>query len=161
MIPFFKALACLAVLPSLCFIALAQNARPIAEWNFDGNNGHTVHDSISGIDDPISGYYLRVPGAVGNGLRFDGISAGVTRVAAKAPKLSRGLTVDAWVAVNAYPWNWVPIVEQRRKQQQGYFFGTDSFGHLSLQVSVNGQWWSLDFEGAASPQKVGACRWLV
>ncbi|MGC1363844.1 MAG: LamG domain-containing protein [Silvibacterium sp.] len=143
MIPFFKALACLAVLPSLCFIALAQNARPIAEWNFDGNNGHTVHDSISGIDDPISGYYLRVPGAVGNGLRFDGISAGVTRVAAKAPKLSRGLTVDAWVAVNAYPWNWVPIVEQRRKQQQGYFFGTDSFGHLSLQVSVNGQWWSL------------------
>ncbi|MGC2162512.1 MAG: LamG domain-containing protein [Silvibacterium sp.] len=140
---FSKALACLAVLSSLCFMACAQSERPVAAWNFDGTNEHTVHDSISGIDDPISGYYIRVPGAVGNGLRFDGISAGVTRVAAEAPKLSHGLTVDAWVAVNAYPWNWVPIVEQRRKQQQGYFFGTDSFGHLSLQVSVNGQWWSL------------------
>ena len=47
------------------------------------------------------------------------------------------------MAVNTYPWNWVPIVEHRREEQGGYFFGLDSFGHVGMKVAVAGQWWSL------------------
>jgi hypothetical protein len=42
--------------------------------------------------------------------------------------------------VNTYPWNWVPIVDQRNEDRAGYLFGIDSFGHLGFQVAVNGQW---------------------
>ena len=37
----------------------------------------------------------------------------------------------------------MPIVDQSRNQQAGYFFGLDASGRLSLQVSVQGKWQSI------------------
>lgn len=122
---------------------LAQSSRPVAEWSFDESSGHVAHDSVSGTDDAIGGLFKYVSGVSGNGLRFDGESTVITRAYKGVPQITAGLTVDAWVAVNTYPWNWVPIVEQRREEQAGYSFGIDSFGHIGLKVAVHGQWWSL------------------
>jgi hypothetical protein len=123
--------------------ALAQANGPIAEWSFDEANGPIAHDSVSGTDDAISGLFKRVNGVSGGGLRFDGESTVITRSYKSVPATAAGLTAEAWVAVNAYPWNWVPIVEHRREEQAGYSFGIDSFGHVGLKVAVNGEWWSL------------------
>ncbi len=122
---------------------LAQSGRPVAQWSFDESSGQVAHDSISGTDDAIGGLFKHVKGVSGNGLRFDGESTIITRAFKGVPQTSAGLTVDAWVGVNTYPWNWVPIAEQRREEQAGYFFGIDSFGHIGLKVAVHGQWWSL------------------
>jgi hypothetical protein len=51
--------------------------------------------------------------------------------------------VEAWVALDTYPWNWVPLVDQEEYQQNGYFFGIDAFGHLGLQVAIDRKWYSL------------------
>ena len=51
-------------------------------------------------------------------------------------------SVEAWVALNTLPWNWVPIIDHEQFQQVGYSFGIDAFGHVGLQVSVNGVWQS-------------------
>ncbi len=99
-----------------------------------------AHDAVSGINDPVGGYAKIVPAVIQNGLRMDGESAVILRPAATAPHLTQGLTVEAYIAVNAYPWNWVPIVDQSRNQQAGYFFGLDASGRLGLQISVNGKW---------------------
>jgi hypothetical protein len=123
--------------------ARAQSSGPVAEWSFNEAAGQIVHDSVSGTDDPIGGLFKHVPGASGNGLRFDGETTVITRGHKSVPQTTSGVTVEAWVAINTYPWNWVPIVEQRREEQAGYFFGIDSFGHLGLKVAVGGQWWSL------------------
>ena len=73
----------------------------------------------------------------------------------KAPHFTKGVTVDAWLAVDAYPWNWVPIVDHRSEEQAGYYFGIDSFGHVGLMLAVNGQWWTLFSTAAGSFEKVG------
>ena len=51
-----------------------------------------------------------------------------------------GFAVEAWVALNTYPWNWVPVVDQEDQQQAGYFLGIDAFGHVGLEAAINGQW---------------------
>lgn len=99
-----------------------------------------AHDSLLHANGALTGVYARVPGVLGNGLRLDGDSAAVTVAASDAPQISPAFTIEAWIAINAYPWNWVPIVDQRREEQAGYFFGIDSVGHLGLQLAVNGEW---------------------
>jgi hypothetical protein len=127
----------------LSSLVLAQTNGPVAQWSFNENAGQIAHDSVSGIDDPIVGLFKHVTGVSGGGLRFDGESTVITRGRKGVPPTKAGVTVDAWVAVNTYPWNWVPIAEHRREEQAGYFLGIDSFGHLGLKVAVGGQWWSL------------------
>ena len=115
----------------------------MARWSFDKTQLSKAHDSASGIDDLISGDHKVVPGVTGDALRMDGESTVIRRAAAGAPKPEQGLSVEAFVAVNAYPWNWVPIVDQARNQEAGYFFGIDASGRLGLQVCVQGKWQSL------------------
>ena len=130
------------------FIGISQPAwsqveHPLARWSFDENHAGKAHDSVGGIDDPIAGYFKVVPGVMEAALRLDGESTVIRRASAQAPKPDRGLTIQAFIAVNAYPWNWVPIVDQSRDKQAGYFFGIDASGRLSLQVSVKGVWQSV------------------
>ena len=120
-----------------CF---AQTQGPVAKWSFDKTTGATVRDVVGGTESPIVGVYKHVDGISDGGIRFDGYSTGIICPAEHAPHLSTAFSVEAWIAVNAYPWNWVPIVDQRKEEASGYLFGIDSFGHLGLQVSVNGTW---------------------
>ena len=78
---------------------------------------------MSGIDDRVEGLFKRVPGVSENALRFDGDSTMISRVAKSLPPVGSGVTAEAWLAVNVYPWNWVSIVERHREEQAGYSFG--------------------------------------
>jgi len=136
-------LAAVSLLICVPPFVFAQVNGPVAEWSFNETSGQVAHDSVSGTDDAIDGLFRRVNGVSGNGLRFDGESTVITRGYKGVPQATAGVTVNAWVAVNTFPWNWVPIVEHRREEQAGYSFGIDSFGHIGLKVAVDGQWWSL------------------
>ena len=109
-------------------------------WTFNETAGTSAHDSIGNMDDHIEGFWWRVPGAEGNALQFDGYTTRLVRAADKVPNLKRGFTVSAWVALNYYPWNWVPIADQDADDQIGFFFGIDAMGHPGLNVSVDGVW---------------------
>lgn len=133
---------------SLCALlaprtGLAQNDGLVAHWSFDQTSGDVAQDSVTGIADKVEGYANYVPGIVGTALRFDGYTTGVARDARKAPRLKDALTVEAWVALNTYPWNLAPIVDDEADQQVGYLLGVDPLGHVSLQVSVNRVWQTL------------------
>jgi hypothetical protein len=136
----------------LSALSYGQTHQPVAEWKFDETDGTVAHDSVSGDDDAITGNFKHVDGITAHGLRFDGTSTVVTRKSDSAPHLTKGLTVDAWLAVDVYPWNWVPIVDHRSEEQAGYYFGIDSFGHVGLMLAINGQWWTL-FSAAQVPLK--------
>ena len=64
-------------------------------------------------DGTLSGVYLHVPGVSGNALRLDGETSGVAVKAAMLPAPGSEFTVEAWIAIDAYPWNWAPVVDQR------------------------------------------------
>lgn len=122
----------------------AQSQGLAAQWSFDEKGGAVARDSIRRADDAVTGHFKHVDGIVGGGLRFDGETTGITRVAKDSPQFSNALSVEAWVAVSTYPWNWVPIIDQSRGEEQlrgeiGYSLGIDAFGHLGLKVSVNGK----------------------
>ncbi|HEX4022662.1 MAG TPA: LamG domain-containing protein [Acidobacteriaceae bacterium] len=121
----------------------AQSRGPVAGWSFNETAGTAARNSVNGSEDKITGFFKHVPGVSGDALMFDGDTTSVVEAAKTVPKMSKAFSVDAWIAVNTYPWNWVPIVDHRRGEEAGYLFGIDSFGHLGLQVAVDGKWQTL------------------
>jgi hypothetical protein len=109
-------------------------------WRFDEAEGGLVHDSAGNRDDAIQGLWRRVPGVEGSALELDGYTTHIVRSAAAVPRLANAFTVSAWIALNTYPWNWVPIVDQSDGQEVGYFLGIDAFGHVGLEASIDGVW---------------------
>ena len=111
---------------------------PVAWWAFDNQ---TAVDSARGVTNTIEGNYKFMPGGVrGECLRFDGFTTLVRCESAKAPALNKGFTLQGWVALAAYSWNWTPIVAQRDGETRGYSFGIDSTGRFGLQLAADFRW---------------------
>jgi hypothetical protein len=132
----------------------AQTEGAVAQWSFEESTKGQVHDSIVGVEDELKGFYKRVKGVSGNALRFDGYTTSIWRKPENVPIITASLSVEAWVAVNTYPWNWVPIVDHRMGEEAGYFVGIDSFGHVGIQARVNDKWQVL-----ASKAQIALKKW--
>ncbi len=113
---------------------------PATWWKFDKTKEDITTESISGTKDTIKGNFRYVQGAEGTAIRFDGFTTSIVRNASQAPKLEDSFTVEAWVALGAYPWNWCPIVSQSKEAKAGYYFGIDSQGHVGMRLAVGGKW---------------------
>ena len=142
---------------TLCSVTLfGQQQGLLARWAFARSQGSAPLDSIRGIKGKISGYYKYVHGISGDALRFDGYTTSIVIPARVAPAVGRrGFTVEAWVALNTYPWNWVPVVGQEQERQEGFSFGIDAFGHIGLEASIDGQWHTL-----ASTARLPLKKWV-
>ncbi len=125
-----------------------------AWWKFDEDRADAVLESVTQTRDAIQGRFRYVEGASGMGLKFDGSTTRILRKAAHMPYLTDGFTIEAWVAPQAYPWNWCAIVNQEKDHKAGYFFGIDAYGHVSLQLAVKGKWHS-----CTSKQKIPFMEW--
>jgi len=133
----------------------AVTVAPAAWWKFDEASGNTAAENVSGAADPIAGNKtLWTAGISGSGLIFDGYTSVVTHPRSQTPAISNGFTLEAWIVIKAYPWNWCPIVHQSRWENSGYFLGVDARGHLGLMASIGG-WQSL-----TSGSVVGRNRWV-
>lgn len=169
--------AALTLLSGLGFIsgaALAADAGPVSKWSFEDPNPAVAHDSVMARNDTVSGFAQRLPGVKGKALRLDGYTTAVVRAAADAPRLTDGFTLEAWVALEAYPWGpcgivsqvdqpdapllnqdgMAPKLEPEKDPTAGYFFGLTANGHLVLQLSLDGHW-----VACLSEQKVPLLRW--
>ena len=111
-------------------------------------------DNVRGVAGTVNGYYKYLAGVSGDALRFDGYTTGMTFPSPDASGVGRtGFTVEAWVALNAYPWNWVPVVDQEKETAGRFLLGIDAFGHLGLQTSIDGQWQVLTSQTALPLKK--------
>jgi hypothetical protein len=135
------AVACLAALCAGAPGGFAEDRAPAAWWRFD-------------TAESVSGGYKLVEGVSGKALRLDGFTTVITRKAVDAPPLKGSFSVDAWVALAAYPWNWCPILAQEKDTQAGYFFGIGPQGQIGLQLAVGGRWLAVE-----SKQKLPFRRW--
>ena len=84
---------------------------PVCEWRFDDGVGDLALESVTGARCPIEGpKTLWRKGLSGTALEFDGYNTVVRLPAPKAPAISGGsLTLEGWLALGAYPWNWAPL----------------------------------------------------
>ena len=120
--------------------AFAANDGLAAWWSFDEGKGKTAIDSVTGKGDPILRNFRYVPGVSGTAIKLDGSTARIVRKAVDAPRLTDAFGIEAWVAPQAYPWNWCAIVNQEKDHEAGYFFGIDQIGHVGLHLAVDGKW---------------------
>jgi len=134
------ALVCAAQFGSL--LEAAQGPDPVAWWRFENVGEEQIYETTGQTYDSISGNFKRVEGVVGSALRLDGFTTLITREAAKAPRLEEAFTLDAWVAVAAYPWNWVPILAQENEEESGYVFSVGPQGRVGFKMSVGENWLS-------------------
>jgi len=129
---------------------------PAAWWRFDEGTGSTTVESIGGRPSQINGNKaLWAAGVCGTSLVFDGYPSVVVHPQADTPAISGPFTLEAWVAIQAYPWNWCPIVHRSQWESSGWWLGIDEEGHLSLKASIGGSWRS-----ATSSASVGLYKWV-
>ncbi|MBI4581638.1 MAG: LamG domain-containing protein [Planctomycetes bacterium] len=112
----------------------------LAWWRFDEGRGRTTIDAAGKKADQLVGNLSFAEGVSGTGLKCDGFTTGLTRTAKDAPRPGNTFTIQAWVALQAYPWGWCPAVTQRAGQAAGYLFGVDARGRVGLHLAVGGQW---------------------
>jgi hypothetical protein len=86
---------------------------PKAWWKFDEAKGNFTVESIGNSKLEIKGNKsLWRKGVSGTALQLDGYFSSITLPAQKAPKLTDAITLEGWVVIGAYPWSFVPIIQQ-------------------------------------------------
>ena len=98
-----------------------------------------------------NGRYYRVngnetiikPGIAGQAIELDGYQSGiVARDLLKDDDLKE-FTIEAWIALSAYPFEWAPILQQADWGDAGFYFGISKDGNPGIHVMIEDQWKSL------------------
>jgi len=89
----------------------------------------------------ITGKGKFVPGVTGNGYKFDGFSSYIEDKSLVDKQMPRSFSIEAWVALGAYPWNWAPIVTIGKYKITGFYFGIDSRGRAGFHLSDGTSTW--------------------
>jgi len=118
-------------------------AKPLKHFRFNEglspNYDKTVED-IEGTTCDINGRIAlwKHSEISGTCLQFDSYTTEVSLPAAKAPFLEGTFSIEAWIAIGAYPLKYGPIVQQSDWQDEipsaGYYFGIDHLGQLVFMV---------------------------
>ncbi|NTV79903.1 MAG: LamG domain-containing protein, partial [Candidatus Aminicenantes bacterium] len=134
----------------------AEGATLLAWWPFDderppdpsggvaagrgpGAVAAKARDAVSGLSDLITGNFRPVRGISGAGLKLDGYTTSIRRAGSGAPRLDGAFSLEAWIALAAYPWNFCPIAAQKRGDA-GFAFSAGPRGELSFSASDEGEW---------------------
>jgi len=144
----------LVVIPGLA--SSLPDDDPLMHWTFDRTDEGASHWADPGSPDLLEGNASPAPGVVGDGLRLDGFTACVRRAAEHVARPSGDFTVEAWVALGAYPWNWCPLITTEGAGPAGYRLQLGPLGQASLQVAIDGEWASCSSEESAIPLR----RWM-
>ena len=119
---------------------------PLAAFPFDEGSGSQTVERVSGQSLTIEGHAPIWRGGVsGTALLMDGYTSQVNFKTDLTGKLGRGLTLDAWICISAYPWNTCPVVQQVAtgpdglEERDGFKLAVDADGKPSLWVTVDGK----------------------
>lgn len=115
-------------------------ALPKIWFSFDEGIGDDVSEKIHKIKTVVPGNKtLWKKGISGTALDFDGYSTAVSIPPVEGAVVSgESLTLEGWIALGAYPWNWAPVVQQG--DNDGYFLGIDSHGYPAFMVKIDTAW---------------------
>jgi hypothetical protein len=145
----------------LFFISIILNAQSgkdnlVAWWNFDDvkeipdaayieddemEQFITVNEQIRGNKYIVKGLGSYVPGVKGSAFKFDGFSSyiesmsGPFRNENEEIDFPEEISIEAWISLGAYPWNWAPILTIGRYKITGFYFGVDSRGRVGFHMS--------------------------
>jgi hypothetical protein len=103
--------------------------------HFDENHGDEVVESISKNRYQVKGHHtIWKKGVSGSAIQFDGYSSQIEMPSIEL-KITSAITVEAWIAIGATPWNWTPIIQQGN--EGGYFLGMNDKGQIGFKLQNN------------------------
>jgi len=105
----------------------------VAGWKLHVSPTGEVLEEGSGKQIRVTGSVYAVDGPVGKALQFDGYTSALHAERLSAVNRPVNTTISCWLQLDAYPWNELPILEQRGAagdQADAFFFGLDAEGHL-------------------------------
>ncbi len=114
--------------------------KPLMHWDFEHIEGRNYIEPSTFIADTIEGNFEQAGGVSGNGLRLDGFTTRVVRKNTGLDIPGNELTVEGWIALGEYPWNWCPVLTTSSTETNGYRLMVGPHGEASLQVAVDEQW---------------------
>ncbi|RMD76772.1 MAG: LamG domain-containing protein, partial [Lentisphaerae bacterium] len=126
---------------------------PALEFTFDEGNGNFTQENISNHQVRIQGvkpYWT--PGISGFALHFDGYTSSVLFTSNELPTMLHDFTIETWVFLCAYPWNWVPIFQWG--EDNGIFFGINGHGRPGIRL-----WLHNDLIECIAPQTLERYQW--
>ncbi len=129
---------------------------PIMHWDFETLEKSASVEVVSGIADRLEGNFEVAAGVRGKGIRLDGFTSLLRREAKNVKSPGDAFTVEAWIALGNYPWNWCPILTTESNQVQGYRLMLGPLGQVSIQGAVGEQWVSCTSAEEVMPLR----RWM-
>ena len=125
----------------------SQNSPVLFYWNFDDTlmvKSNPVNQGNPYGNYQAGGLTKFVPGVKGNAIKFDGFSSFIDVIPnqksvegseLKLFNLPGKISVEAWVSLGAYPWNWAPVLTMGKYKITGFYFGIDSRGRVGFHMS--------------------------
>ncbi len=133
-------------------VCLTSNAQEtLLHWNFEEIKNRTTIEKASNIADTLEGNFKVAEGIKGNGLRLDGFTTNLKHSDRNMPVPGEELTVEAWVSLANYPWNWCPVLSTETNETKGYRLMIGPHGQASMQVAIAEQWVSSTTERLTIP----------
>lgn len=111
-----------------------------AHWDFDAGLVGQSLDSATNACDIFHGHWEFLPGVNGGrGLRFDGFTTFIDRPEGPLLSLGKAATVEAWVALGAFPWNEAPILDAC-DDNGGIVLAIDDHGRAVARARFGDDW---------------------
>lgn len=139
----------IVLLGSLTFNIQAQT--PKVHWDFEKISDETCVELVSGTKDILEGNYQIAKGVSGEGIRLDGFTSLLKTEG--SDRLIKGdeITIESWISLGNYPWNWCPILSTVSNENQGYRLQVGPLGQASLEVAIGEQWIACSSANEALP----------
>ena len=130
----------------------SQNPDPVMWWDFSSVDNRTTIEKKSGVADTLEGNFQIAPGISGNGLRLDSYTTSLIHTNRNVPVPGDQFTVEGWIALAEYPWNWAPLLTtESEEEKKGYRLMVGPHGQVSLQAAIDEQWISCTTERLVLP----------
>ncbi len=105
----------------------------------------STREIVSNSGFEIHGLAKYVDGVQGTAMKFDGFSSYISGMpdlpevldeeGYEISPIPEEISIEAWIALGAYPWNWAPIITLGKYKITGFYFGIDSRGRLGFHMS--------------------------
>jgi hypothetical protein len=120
-----------------------RNAEVPEEW--EENSLVTTKEVVTNSNFELHGLAKYVNGVKGSAMKFDGFSSYINgwpelpealdEEGYEIAPLPDEISIESWIAIGAYPWNWTPILTIGQYKITGFYFGIDSRGRLGFHMS--------------------------
>ena len=105
----------------------------------------TTKEVVTNTNFEIHGLAKYVNGVKGSAMKFDGFSSYIAgwphlpeildEEGYEIAPLPDEISIESWIAIGAYPWNWTPILTIGKYKITGFYFGIDSRGRVGFHMS--------------------------